>query len=162
MGTGWMAELGCCAQQCWSDQESRWRPVAGGVPQGSALGPGLFSLFTNVLDEWKECTLSKFADDTKLGGAADTIQRDLNRLEGWAERKLMKFNRGKCRVLHLGRNNPKHQYRLGADVLESSSAERDLGVLVDSRLTMSQPLWPRRPTVSWGAFGRVLPEGQGR
>ena len=62
----------------------------------------------------------------------------LDRLESWAESNLMKFNEGKCKVLHLDRNNPMHQYRLRADLLESSSVERDLGVLVDDKLTMGQ------------------------
>ncbi|GAB0205897.1 mitochondrial enolase superfamily member 1 [Grus japonensis] len=50
----------------------------------------------------------------------------------------MKFNKGKYWDLHLGKNNPKHQYRLGADLLGSSSAEKDLGVLVDNKFSTSQ------------------------
>jgi len=80
--------------------ESGWRPVAGGVPQGSVLGPVLVNIFINDLDEGIESTLSKFAGDIKLGGVADMLEGCAAihevRLESWAERKFVKFSKSKC------------------------------------------------------------------
>ncbi|GAB0181506.1 cAMP-dependent protein kinase inhibitor alpha [Grus japonensis] len=123
---------------------SNWRSVTSGVPQGLVLGLALFNIFVGNMDSGIECTLSKFANNTKLCAAVHTLegrdatQRDLDRLERWAHANCMKFNKAKCKALHMGRGNPKHSYSLGGEWIESSSEEKDLGVMIDEKLNMSR------------------------
>ena len=73
-------------------------------------------------------------------------------------------DKSKCRLLNLERNNAMHQYRLATDLLESISAEKDLGVLVDGKLAMNQQcaLVIRKANGILGCIRRVWPAGQGR
>uniref|UniRef100_A0A803SME4 Reverse transcriptase domain-containing protein n=1 Tax=Anolis carolinensis TaxID=28377 RepID=A0A803SME4_ANOCA len=136
--------LSKCTQRVLTNvSSSSWKEVTCGVSQGSVLGPVLFNIFINDLDEGLEGMIIKFADDTKLGGIANTpedrsrIQNNLNRLEKWAKTNKMKFNRDKCKILHLGRKNEMQRYRMGDAWFNSSMCEKDLGVLVDNKLNMS-------------------------
>ena len=121
-------------------EASDWLHVTSGVPQGSVLGPLLFLIYINDIDFGVSSKISKFADDTKLGGKAltigdcETIQKDLDNLNNWSEKWLLKFNKDKCKVMHVGYNNLKHNYKLQGRNLIRVEEEKDLGVIVKSDL----------------------------
>ena len=90
---------------------SKWSNVSSGVPQGSVLGPTLFIIFINDIDENIVSSLSMFADDTKVInevskiGNAYTLQEDLHKLYQWSQDWQMLFNAEKCKCVHVGFNN---------------------------------------------------------
>ncbi|RMC00442.1 hypothetical protein DUI87_23051 [Hirundo rustica rustica] len=109
------------------------------------------------MDRGTESSLSKFAGGTELCGAADTlegrdaIKRDLDRVERRDCVNLMKFNKAKCKVLHMGWGNPKNKYRLGGECIESGLEEKTWGMLLTRSSTCpdSVCLQPKKSIISW-------------
>lgn len=119
--------------------ESDSASVSSGVPQGTVLGPVLFSLFINdLLSLPFENIVLAFADDLKLFGSdPDSLQRDLDRIQQWCADNLMLLNVSKCNVLYLGKRNARRKYTLGSVQLQASECERDLGVMIDADMSFS-------------------------
>lgn len=143
---------------------SSWRDVISGVPQGSILGPILFVIFIDDLEEniRKQLDLIvKFADDTKIGHRSDTpedcqlLQEALDVLTGWSNDWGMKFNTDKCHVLHLGRTNRQHVYKMNGTNLAVTSCERDIGVLISSNLKVHEQC-EKAARTAMTALGQIL------
>lgn len=89
------------------------------------------------------------------------LQSDLDRLEKWANKNVMKFTKGKCEVLYLGRNKSMHQYRLGTG--------KQLCRIILGAVWWTSGPWASRvdpwPTASWSVLGHrqwVCSSGSGR
>jgi len=113
--------------------------VSSGIPQGSILGPILFTIFINDLPNYVQSTCKIFADDTKLYEKSvnhDKLQDDLTALQNWSLKWNLYFNSEKCKVLHAGKQNPEHVYYMGdATEVMKCKEEKDLGVTFDSKLS---------------------------
>ena len=140
------------------DQISDCKCAKSGVPQGSILGPLLFVLFINDLPDGisSETSISLYADDTKIWRPVtqesdnDSLQSDIDYLQDWCLRNKMRFHPDKCKVLSVhGRVNVHQQllsclpfyqyvYSLGDVPLENVDSEKDLGVVVTSRLDWNE------------------------
>jgi Reverse transcriptase (RNA-dependent DNA polymerase) len=125
------------------NESSDEQKVESGVPQGTVMGPCLFKIHIDDLDDLivhLVDLLSKFADDTKgakiIKSIQDCIQLQeaLNKLCEWAQRWGMAFNEKKCKIMHVGKNNPEHEYYMNGVRLAAVEEEKDVGVIVHKSL----------------------------
>ncbi len=119
---------------------SSWLPVTSGVPQGSVIGPLLFSIYINDIhrDITPGTVMNLFADDALLYRAVTTtgdcaiVQHDLDTLSRWSGTWMLKFNVSKCAHLRISTKRRETvatpDYNLCGEVLPKSVSERYLGI----------------------------------
>ena len=115
-----------------------------GVPQGSVLGPILFLIYINDLEDDIFSKVLKFADDTKVFRKVtndtdkQSLQDDLDKLVKWSEKWQILFNFGKCKCLHIGHGNMDEEYKMGGAVLGRTTKEKDLGITFSADMNVSE------------------------
>ena len=142
----WISDWLCDRKQrvVLNGKFSDWRNVSSGVPQGPVLGPILFLIYINDLDEDVKCKISKFAGDTKIANRVIPLSRQqelqnyLNTLGEWAVDSQMFFNVDKCKVLHIGNRNVQANHTMNGKQLAKIEQEKDLGVVISSDLKPSK------------------------
>ena len=123
---------------------SNWISVTSGIPQGSILGPILFTIYINDLPDVQNIA-KLFADDTKLYAVMKeeeqqiSLQNDIDSLLKLSDRwfKILKFNKSKCKHVHLG-PNANIKYKMGESEIQQVTEEKDLGIIIDDKLKFKQ------------------------
>ena len=122
-------------------EESTWKVVTSGIPQGSVLGPLLFVVFINDLPDCVTSDAFLFAVDTKIFRVIsnkedrEELQKDLTRLDQWGKDWLLKFHPQKCKCMTIGKDNKKFECKLQNQRLQKVAEEEDIGVIIDYQLT---------------------------
>ena len=147
---GWMKEFLMNRRQrvVVNGVASDWRDVISGVPQGSVLGPLLFVIYINDLPSCMEngSQIYLYADDTKILKAIEEengccrLQRDLNNMKKWTEKWLLSLHPDKSRYMRIGRTEVREGAYQLCNVIERSSAEKDIGVIIEDKLKFSEHL----------------------
>ncbi|KAI8505108.1 hypothetical protein Bbelb_172170 [Branchiostoma belcheri] len=133
---------------CVNGALSSWAEVTSGVPQGSVLGPVLFTVFVNDMPEAVTNQLKLFADDTKMycpvtqEKHCEELQANLYKLEEWSTKWQLCFHPDKCTVLRIGSGHPPYIYTMkgksGLIPLKFTTEEKDLGIIVDRDLSFEK------------------------
>ena len=124
---------------------SSWREVTSGVPQGSVLAPIMFLVYINYINDniSTESYLNMFAHDAKVQktikneDSCKELQKDLRKLYDWSHKWQMEFDAEKCHVMKFGKSakRPDWDYLLGSNTLQESNKEKDLGVIINNKLS---------------------------
>lgn len=130
-------------------EESSWKSVTSGIPQGSVLGPLLFVLYINDLPLAinNESTPYLFADDTKVFHEIKTnndcrsFQEDIFSLHDWSEKWMLRFHPDKCKAMRIGKSTVDlYDYSLSKNgtIMDRAESEKDVGVIIDNKLSFDQ------------------------
>ena len=134
-------------------KDSEWHAVISGIHQGSVLVPVLFVIFINTMaDRPTVIEQFLFADDAKASvpvfNFEDTnvLQSGIDDMVAWSDISLLQFHPGKCKAMRLCSNNLPNfpcLYLMKGKLLEESTEEKDLGVIIDSKLTFESHIYTK-------------------
>ena len=150
---------------------SPWVPVTSGTPEGSLLSPLLFTLFINDLPSSVNCSCLMYADDVKIyrevctRDDADMLHADLVNLDNWSSTWKLKLNAAKCKsfTITLRRAPIISHYSIGGETLERVETMRELGVILDQKLTFGPHIEGiiKKANSALGLLIRSLQTGRG-
>ena len=132
---------------CVGDEKSEWTSIRRGVPQGSILGPLLFTMYVNDLPKAVcQCQRKQYADDTTMSHAANStseleamLVKDLNDVDQWVDENKLMLNAKKTQLLLLGRKGRAQELEdvsvtLNGEQLPRSRMVKCLGASIDDGL----------------------------